>query len=172
MDACEAYARQWTKKEDVELVTLSKCIKSTGDVIKRRIRHLKHSVNTRSESIFRDPDVVREFSYLHENFTIVPVDKVSNNYTFVCKKHYVDILIEELGRESLPWNPTYSLTYFSASEVLDNHDAVLTPFGIQTNNEVLDLQYIRFTFIGFRRCKHRFIAGSINYSQYYARFQD
>ena len=105
MDACEAYARQWAKKEDVELDTLSEWIKSIGEVVKRRIRRLKHSVNTRSESIFRDPDVVRELSRLHENFVIVPADKASNNYTFVCKRHYVDILIEELGLHSLPGKP-------------------------------------------------------------------
>ena len=58
MDACEAYARRWAKKEDVELDTLSEWIKSIGDVLKRRIRRLKHSVNTRHESIFSDPDVV------------------------------------------------------------------------------------------------------------------
>ena len=111
------------------------------DVVKRRIRRLKHSVNTRSESIFRDPDV-RELSRLHENFVIVPADKASNNYTFVCKRYYVDILIEELGLHSLSGNPTYNLTEFSASEVLDNHKSVLTSFGIQTNNEELDLPYI------------------------------
>ena len=110
MDACEAYARQWAKKEDVELDTLSEWIKSIGEVVKRRIRRLKHFVNTRSESIFRDPDVVRELSRLHENFVIVPADKASNNYTFVCKSHYVDILIEKLGLHSPPGNPTYNLT--------------------------------------------------------------
>ena len=142
MDACEVYARQWAKKEDVELDTLSEWIKPIGDVVKRRIWQLKHSVNTRSEYIFRDPDVVHELSRLHENFVIVPADKASNNYTFVCKKHYVDILIKELGLHSLPGNPTYNLTDFSASEVLDNHKSVLTSFGIQTNKEGLDLPYI------------------------------
>ena len=142
MDACEVYARQWAKKEDVELDTLSEWIKSIGDVVKRRIRRLKHSVNTRSECIFRDPDVVHELSRLHENFVIFPADKASNNYTFVCKKHYVDILSKELGLHSLPGNPTYNLKYFSASEVLDNHKSALFSFGIQTNNEELDLPYI------------------------------
>ena len=161
MDACEIYARQWTKKEDVELDTLSEWIKSIGDVVKRRIRRLKHSVNTRYESIFRDPDVVHELSRLHENFVIVPADKASNNYTFVCKKHYVDILIEELGLHSLPGNPTYNLSDFSASEVLDNHKSVLTSFGIQTNNEELDLPYIYWIPKMHKNpYKHRFIAGS------------
>ena len=58
MDACEEYARRWAKKEDVEVDTLSEWIKSIADVLKRRIRRLKHSVNTRHESIFSDPDVI------------------------------------------------------------------------------------------------------------------
>ena len=76
-------------------------------------------------------------------------------------RYYVDILIEELGLHLLPGNPTYNLTDFSASKVLDNHKSVLTSFGIQTTNEELDLPYIYW----FRKMhknpyKHRFIAGS------------
>ena len=55
MDACEEYARRWAKKEDVEVDTLSEWVKSIADVLKRRIRRLKRSVNTRHESIFCDP---------------------------------------------------------------------------------------------------------------------
>ena len=87
MDVCEEYARRWTKKEDVDVDILSEWVKSIADVLKRRIRRLKRSVNTRHESIFYDPEVVRELSRLHENFVIVPADKASNNYTFVCKKY-------------------------------------------------------------------------------------
>ena len=65
MDVCEEYARRWTKKENVEVDTLSEWIKSIANILKRRIRQLKHSVNTRHESIFSDPDVVRELSRLH-----------------------------------------------------------------------------------------------------------
>ena len=63
-------------------------------------------------------------------------------YTFVCKRHYVSILSEELGLNLLPGNRTYNLTAFSASEVLDNHKSVLTSFGIETSDDELDLPYI------------------------------
>ena len=79
MDACEAYARRRAKKEDIELDTLFEWIKSIDDVLKRRIRRLKHSVNTRHKSIFIDPDVATELTRLHENFVVVPADKASNN---------------------------------------------------------------------------------------------
>ena len=104
----KAYARRWAKKEDVELDTFSEWIKSIGDVLKRRIRRLKHSINTRHESIFSDPDVVTELSRLHENFVIVPADRASNNYTFVCKRYYVDIT-GGLSREYVLRIPSVSL---------------------------------------------------------------
>ena len=86
------------------LYTFSERIKLISGVLKRKIRRLKHYVNTWHESIFSDPDFVRELSRLQENFAIVPVDNASNNFTFVCKRYYVDILIEELGLHLLPVN--------------------------------------------------------------------
>ena len=68
MDACEEYARRWAKKEDVELDTLSEWMKSIGELLKRRIGRLRHSVTTRHESIFRDPGVAKELSDLHDKY--------------------------------------------------------------------------------------------------------
>ena len=82
MDACEEYARRWSKKEDVEVDTLLGWIKSIADVIKRRIRRLKHSVNTRHESIFSDPNVARELSRPHENF--VSLRRQSIQQLYIC----------------------------------------------------------------------------------------
>ena len=150
----------WSQ-DDVKLDALSEWIKSIGGVLKRRIRRLKHSVNTRHESIFSDHDVVTELSRLHENFVIVPADKASNNYTFVCKRYYVDILIEEYGLHLILENPTYNLTDFTSSEVLDNHKSVFTSFGIQTTDEELELPYIYWIPKMHKNpYKHRFIAGS------------
>ena len=161
MDACEEYVRRWAKKEDVEADTLSEWIKSIADVLKRRTRRLKHSVITRHESIFCYPRVVRELSRLHENFVIVSADKATNNYTFVCKRQYVSILLEALGLNSLPGNPTYNVPDFSALEVLDNHKSVLTSFGIETSDDELDLPYIYWIPKMHKNpYKHRFIAGS------------
>ena len=52
------------------------------------------------------------------------------------------MLIKELGLNELPGKPTYNLTDLSASEVLDNHKSVLTSFGIDPNEDELDLPYI------------------------------
>ena len=71
------------------------------------------------------------------------------------------MLSEELGLNSFPWNPTYNLTDFSASEVLDNHKSVLTSFGIETSDDELDLPYIYWISKMHKNpYKHRFISGS------------
>ena len=146
MDACEAYARRWAKKEDVELDTLSELIKSIGDVLKRRIRRLKHSVNTSHESIFRDPDVVTKLSSLYENFVIVPADKASNNYTFVCKRYYDDILIEELGLND--WKNEFlriidiRIDNFTKHQHLFNQPSIRSVKSLKKKMEKLHLKYV------------------------------
>ena len=52
-------------------------------------------------------------------------------------------------------------TDFSASEVLDNHKSVLTSFGIDPNEDELDLPYIYWIPKTHKDpYKYRFIAGS------------
>ena len=48
---------------------------------------------------------------LNEKFVKAPADKASKDYTFVCKRYYVSILIEELGFNSITMNPTYVQSY-------------------------------------------------------------
>ena len=37
---------------------------------------------------------------LHENFVLVPADKVANNVIVVCKKYYLDVVINKLSSTS------------------------------------------------------------------------
>ena len=67
--------------------------------------------------IFRDPVVDRELCRLLENFVLAPTESASTYYTIVCKEHYVDILIEELGLYSLTGNPTCNHTYFYCTTI-------------------------------------------------------
>ncbi|KAK3097801.1 hypothetical protein FSP39_013307 [Pinctada imbricata] len=118
-------------------------------------------MNTRFETIFKDPDVITELTYLQEHYVITPADKASNNYTFTCKKYYFDSLVKELGLNSPPGNPTYTPTNLSASEIIDNHKSSLASFGFDTNNLDLDLPYLYcIPKMHKNPYKQRFIAGS------------
>ena len=97
------------------------------------------SMSTRSTSICKDPNVVKHLSLLHDKYVIVSADKAPNNIVFVCKSHYIDDQIKELGIDNLPGNPTYTPTTLTKEEILDNHRSVLCSFGISTKDEELDL---------------------------------
>ena len=67
-------------------------------------------MGTRSTSIFKDPDVAKHLSLLHDKCVIVSADKALNNIVFVCKSHYVNCLINELCINNLLGNPIYTPT--------------------------------------------------------------
>ena len=73
----------------------------------------------------------------------------------------MSILIEGLGLNSLPGNPTYDLADFSASEVLDNYKFVFISFGLDPKDDKLDLPYIYWILKMLNNpYKHRFIVDS------------
>jgi hypothetical protein len=133
MDSVEDYARQWTKREKEDLDTLSEWVKSSRSLIQIRIKKLSGFMNTRSTSIFKDPNVAKHLSLLHDKYVIVSADKAPNNIVFVCKSHYKDCLIKELGIDNSLGNPTYTPKTLTKEEILDNHRSVLCSFGISTN---------------------------------------
>jgi hypothetical protein len=71
--------------------------------------------------VFHKPEVIKELNRLHEEYVLVPADKASNNIVFVCKAHYYQCIIKELGINSTIGNRTYTPTAFSKDEILQNH---------------------------------------------------
>jgi hypothetical protein len=94
MDSVENYARQWAKREKEDFDTLSKWMKSVRLLIQIRIKILSGSMSTRSTSIFKDPNVAKHLSLLHDKYVIVSADKTPNNIVFVCNSHYIDCLLK------------------------------------------------------------------------------
>jgi hypothetical protein len=50
---------------------------------------------------------------LHDKYDIVSADTSFNNIVFVCKSHYVDYSIKELGIWNSLYNPTNTPTTFT-----------------------------------------------------------
>jgi hypothetical protein len=96
-------------------------------------------MSTRSTSIFKDPNVVKYLSLLHDKYVIVSADKAPNNIVFVCKSHYIDCLIKQFGIHNSLGNPNYTPTTHMKEEILDNHRSVLCSIGISTKDGELDL---------------------------------
>ena len=96
-------------------------------------------MSTRSTSISKDSNFAKYLCLLHDKYVIVSADKAPNNIVFVCKSHYIDFLIKELGIDNSLGNPTNTPTTLTKEEILDDHRSVLCSFGISTKDEELDL---------------------------------
>ena len=118
LDSVEEYARRWAKKEDVEVDTLSKLVKTVMSLIKRRVSVLSRTMSRQRKFVFDDPDVAAELAEIHEKCVVVPAGKASNNIVFACKTHYINCSMEELGTSTMTGNPTYNLTAMSKDEIL------------------------------------------------------
>ena len=127
-------------------------------LIQIRIKKLNGSINIHATSIFKDPNVTKHVSYLHEKYIVVSVDKSINKIFFVCKTHYINCLINELGLlgiENSLGNSTYTLTTLSQEEILDNHRYVLCSFGISTKDKKkLDLPSL-YWIHKLRKCPYK-----------------
>ena len=82
-------------------------------LVNRRVSVLSRTMSRRHGSVFDDPNVSAELSEIREKFVVVPADKASNNFEFVCKT--------QLGMSTMTGNPTYNLTAMSKDEILQNH---------------------------------------------------
>ena len=56
-------------------------------------------------------------SLLQDKYIIVYSNKAHNNIAFVCKSHYVDCLINELGIDNSLGNLTYTSTTLTKEEI-------------------------------------------------------
>ena len=47
--------------------------------------------------VLKDEEVLKSLSDLHSKFVVVPIDKASNNVAIICKRYYIQKLLNEVG---------------------------------------------------------------------------
>ena len=163
MDAIEDYARSWIKREkeqEPEVESLSDWVRTIRSLVQGRIANLRKHTYKRPKSVFNDHEALDCLSSLQDKYVIVPADKASNNIVFVCKAHYLNCLIKELGIDKdTPGNTTYKRTTFDKDEILNNHKSFMSSLNINTKCE--DLPYLYWIpKLHKNPYKERYIAGS------------
>ena len=90
--------------------------------IKYKVDTLKNIIKTPSaKSCLNNNEVKAYLSELHAKYVIVPIDKAANNISIICKKFYIECLLDEVGILNNP-SPTYSIVTdkTSAQVIYDN----------------------------------------------------
>jgi hypothetical protein len=70
--------------------------------------------------VFSKPEVIHALARLYEEYVLVSAYKDCNNIVFVCKTHYYNCILNELGIGSAFGNPTYTPNAHSKDEILQN----------------------------------------------------
>ena len=95
--------------------------------MERRLEGISWRAYFRFESpkckVLNQPDVKDTLHKLHSNYVLIPVDKAAKNVIVVCKKYYIDTIVEELGiNNPNNNNPTYVPTGDSYKTIMKSHN--------------------------------------------------
>ena len=106
LDNLDLFIKSWSEKEKVALV----CFDGWKDKFKELLAGVVACLKQRYDytgkvfSAFSDHSVKAELDYFHENFVICPVDKASKNIAVICKRHYLQTILNECMNNSLSYS--------------------------------------------------------------------
>ena len=161
-ETVDQYALQWAKREMVELSVLSSHKEMVKAQIEERISKLKQNFKQPAGKVLQNVDLKACLSGLHNKYVFVPADKAPNNIIIICKRYYIEILIKELGLNTVCSTPTGNSTYTSSCQMLsedivNTHDTFMKSLGIELSEEDKRLPYLYWT---PKPVKHGVIASS------------
>ena len=164
LESIGLYAKNWSKREQVELKSLSQWKNQLKELVADRISNLKGHFKSPNCKVLNQPDVKDTLCKLHANYVLVPADKAANNVIVMCKNYYIDTLVKELGINNVNSNnPTYIPFPMDDSfeAVMKSHYNFITSVGLEMSEEDQDLPYLYWTLkLHKSPYKHRFIVGS------------
>ncbi len=120
-----------------------------------RIRKTKLKSWVRTRKVLQDNDAVTELERLHDKYVMVPIDKAANNVGFVCKKYYIEKILEELE------GSTYERPQTTKMDVINRQVESSKEVKCVVPNEYKCLPYIHATIKMHKNpVKFRFIIAS------------
>ena len=174
----------WKKCRDVILEGVAQCLKNMASSSKNvtetdllpwknmilqkvdaKISLLKRKVTlNKSNPILKQPDVIQYLEQLHQKYVFVPIDKAANNVAIVCKKHYVEVILKEVGVNATP-SETYSPAQKSKDEIIFDNIEYSKHLKLQPNENDAVLPVMYWTPKMHKSPSgHRFIIASKNCS--------
>ena len=97
MEFIDLYAKNWSKREQVELQYLFEWKDQLKESVADRILNLKGHLKSPKCKVLDQPDIKDTLHKVHANYVLVLADNTANNVIIVCKKYYIDPLVKELG---------------------------------------------------------------------------
>ena len=148
---------------------IDKALALCKSIIDKRIERCSSILISNLEQVYMGNDQLLEINRLKKKFIIAPADKAANNYIFVCKKFYLQVMCHELGVSRNPiskiWealgNAVYSPINMDKNQLIKQHEIDSATFGVDVmeDNRTLPIIYA-IPKLHKNPYKFRFIAGA------------
>ena len=129
-------------KYDLSIESLSAWKAKILELVDDRVRILSsRKIPSVTKPILQDEDVKTSLAELHSKFVVVPIDKAANNVALICKRFYIQKLLDEVG---VPGNAssTYKLSEEDPSNVIHNNALLCDKFGISLDERLQTLPFM------------------------------
>ena len=99
--AVELYCNTWSATENKQGgVAIRTWFSNVMDLVKLRIDKLKKNFVERNFNFYEklnSKKIKKALAVLHGNFVVTSTDKAMNNFSIICKKFYIETMLDELG---------------------------------------------------------------------------
>ncbi len=113
--------------------------------VEAKITSLKRKIKPhKTNPVLKQPDVIQYLEELHLKYVLVPIDKAANNVAIICKKHYIDVILKEVGSATSD-NNTYSPSHKSMDEIIFDNIQYSKKLGLKVDEKDSDLPVMYWT---------------------------
>ena len=132
LESINLYAKDWFKREQVNLKYLSEWKDHLKELVTDRISNLNGHFKSPKCKVFDQPDVKDTLHKLETNYVLVPADKAANKVIIVCKKYHIDTPVKESRTDNVNIsNPTYIPINDSFETIVKSHNQFITSVGLE-----------------------------------------
>ena len=111
-------------------------------LVDQRIKILRtKKTPSTTKAVLDDEDVVSALNDLHDKFVVVPIDKASNNVAIICKRYYIQQLLDEVGVPG-DTSPTYKMSDRDTQDVIGDNSALCEKFGLSLEDRMMTLPFM------------------------------
>jgi len=140
--------KRWAEKEKVDRHVLVAWRTEVMKLVSKRIKTLnKTSLKPIPPPLLSNEEILSSLSQLHRDYVLTPTDKASSNVAVICKKFYVERVMNELNLvENIEdqGNATYEPVHENTDTLIDNNceeQAALFNINIEEDNKTLPFLY-------------------------------
>ena len=124
--------KKWTEVESLAKSHFDEWREKVFEKVDCKLTLLKQKVKfVRANKILKDNTVANYLDELQHKYVMTPIEKADSNVAFICKRHYVQVLVKELGLADGHTNTYEPVLNTNMSSIVKQHTTDLhKEFGI------------------------------------------